>query len=296
MHEQSPFAFTVARLDGAAAQCQTQPSVTGTEQPGWFTPMDGKTHEVRLDRTGTALTTDLRATGLVRARVARNSWGVRKAEVSASLAVSATPRSPHVCSVMWNSLGGVAMNTRISKRSWLVVRSSRSATGYSEGGVEIYGPSVSSSAIVPAGRSLDRLVPPGDYGTTSYVTSMVTLTPNTAATASARATFKAMVALLPVGTRRSLRGTARGLVTPGHRSCTDNRVRVAFSDAARNRTRQITFYVNGDRRVVLRGRALQRSSILLSRIAPRSDGVVKAVVIAKSGARRTMRSTSWPCR
>lgn len=294
---QSTYAYTVALLqDGAGCNNQSIP-LTGPEPSNMFVPLDGKTHTAVMDRRGTTSGATLRGTGSVSGRVVSTSQGLRKSYLTATVAASVTPgSSPRPCTVMTNALGGVEMDVTATKKSWLVVRSSGSAVGHSEAGVEVSGTTTPLYVVIPKGRAVVRLVPPGSYNIHSFLTSKSRLLASGTATVSSRATMSGTAALVPVGTRRSLTGSGTGFVAAGHRNCTSNEVRVAFSRAARTRTRSITFYVNGERRVVLRGRALIRSSIVLRRIAPASAGVIKAVVRTRSGARRTMASTSWPCR
>ncbi|MFC5728217.1 hypothetical protein [Nocardioides vastitatis] len=111
-----------------------------------------------------------------------------------------------------------------------------------------------------------------------------------------RASADVAANIFPIGTLRSQRGRALRFLRAGHRNCTDHKVRVALSRSLPRRAKRVTLYVNGDRRTVLTGRELRRTAVVLRRIAPRSDGVVRAVVVRKSGAREAMRATSWPCR
>jgi hypothetical protein len=188
------------------------------------------------------------------------------------------------------------MEVTATKRSWAVVRSSGTAVGYSEGSVEFGGGNQPVYFDVPKGRSLTRLVSAGRYQVQPSLTSKSTLPTNGRRAVSARSTMSATAALIPVGTLRTQRGKAVRFVRAGHRDCVDHKVRVRLSDSLPRAAKRVTLYVNGKKRTVLTGRELRRSGVTLRQIAPRSLGVIKAVVVRKSGAKNAMRATSWPCR
>lgn len=272
-------------------------SVTGAKPAPLPTKADGVWRTITMSRSGSLATSALSGTAVGRARVVSDAHGVTRIDLRMSSTVSLKPSGPSPCVIGYRTRSGAtALDVTVAKRSWLAVRSSVTARGAVEGSIGAGKMDESASYFVAPGKSLTRLVAPGSYGMGGEAGSGTSVPAGSTTATSASSSVSGLVAFFPVGTRRSLSGDGRAFATVGHRSCTYNRVRVTFTDRTRTSARQIALYVNGDRRYVLRGRSLQRSSILLTRIAASSDGVVKAVVTTKSGARRTMRSTSWPCR
>ncbi len=53
--------------------------------------------------------------------------------------------------------------------------------------------------------------------------------------------------------------------------------------------------MNGEHRFTLSGRELRRSTAYLRAIPKKSAGSVRAAIVLKSGAKRSVSSTSWPC-
>lgn len=288
-------AYETASVSGDPG-CAT-PTFTGSRPGSLEVPADGRARVVTLDRTGRAATSTLRAAGTIRGWAARNSWGTHRVSVSAVVAVSAKPSAATVCSVSLQATGAVFAEAKSVRKSWLVVRS----TGSSRGGAAV-APIIgiqrmpsSFSILVAPGRSVTRLVPAGDYAVGGRLTPRVVAAARTTTGQSASASVSGTVSLLPVGTLRSRTGRGLAYVTVGHRSCGTNSTYAYLSSAARSKAKRITFFVDGQRRGVLQGRALQRSALLVSGIAPRGTGEVQAVIRLKSGAKRTMRAISWPC-
>lgn len=275
-----------------------KPAFTGSRPGTHAIPADGRPRVVKLDRSGRAGVTIIGAAGTVQGWAARNSWGTHRVSVSAVVAVSAKPSQSTICSVSLQATGAVFAEARSIRKSWVVVRS----TGSSRGGAAV-APAIGVEALtgdplhvlVTPGRSVTRLVPAGDYAVGGRVTPRVVTGAHNTILRSASAKVSGTVSLLPVGTLRSRTGAGQTYVKVGHRNCAGNSTYAYFSSAARSKAQRITFYVDGQRRGILTGSALQRSSLLVTRIAPRGIGEVQAVIRLKSGEKRTMRAISWPC-
>lgn len=275
-----------------------KPAFTGSRPGSHAIPADGRPRVVKLDRTGRAGITTIGAAGTVRGWAARNSWGTHRVAVSAVVAVSAKPSQSSICSVSLQATGAVFAEAHGIRKSWVVVRS----TGSSRGGAG-RAPVIGVEAVtgdplhilVAPGSSLTRLVPAGDYAVGGRVTPRVVTGAHNTLLRSASASVSGTVSLLPVGTLRARTGAGQSYVTVGHRNCGNNSTTASFSAAARAKAKRITFYVDGQRRGVLQGTALQRSSLPITGIAPRGIGEVQAVIRLKTGEKRTMRAISWPC-
>lgn len=287
-------AFEWANVPAGCAE----PVFTGS-RPGEVTvPADGVTRTIRLDRTASSTVRTLRATAVVTGRAWGSSWGTTRVRMRITADTSATPRQATPCSVtLAVRTGLVASTVRVPKRSWVVVRGSASARGTVTGavGVESSSNQLSGVAVKP-GQALTRLIAPGTYNVGGRVFTRASVPADSMTPQSSAVGANITVDVVPIGTLRTQRGTALRFVRAGHRNCTDHKVRVRLSSSLPRRAKRVTFYVNGDKRAVLTGRELRRSAIVLRRIAPRSYGVVRAVVLRKSGARNTMQATSWPCR
>lgn len=278
----------------ADATC-AKPTFTGPRPGTVALPADGRTREYRLDRTGGTPAVALHAAGTVRGWAARNSWGTHRVVVSALAAVSSRPRSGGACALSLRTEAALFARVAGVRKSWLVVTSSGSSRGGAASPpiVGLQGDTV--QALVAPGRSLTRLVPAGDYLIGARVTPRATAAAHSTTVQGASASVSATVSLLPVGTLRAQSGGGLAYVTAGHRSCASNSTYAYFSSAARTKAQRITFYVDGQRRGVLTGSALQRSALPVTGIAPRGIGEVRAVIRLKSGDKRTMRAISWPC-
>lgn len=267
-------------------------ALTGPQHPGSTAlPVDGTVRTFTIDVSGWDQHTTFRATGRVRASATRSGRGMRRLAIDASLAASTAPTAERRCGAALEAFAGVSVAVTTTQRSWLVAQSA--VSGALDGSVRAARKGTSVIDL-PLGQRATRLVAPGDYRLTSSGRARVVEEPGGGGAARS-GTFTSSVAVIPVGTRRSLSGTGLSFVTFGHRSCADDRVRARLSDAARSRVRKVTFFVNGQRRQVLRGRQLQRSGTQLSSIGPRTSGAVRAELVLRSGARRTTSSTSWPC-
>lgn len=271
------------------------PTFTGSRPGSVALPADGRTRQYQLGRTGRAATSTLGAQGTVRGWAARNSWGTHRLVVSAVAGLSAKPSTATFCAVTLRAEAALFSRVTGIGRSWLVVSSSGASRGGAAAApiVGLQGDTV--QALVTPGRSVTRLVPAGDYTIGARVAPRVVAPARTTTAQSASASVSATVSLLPVGTLRARSGRGLAYVKVGHRSCAGNSTYAYFSSAARTKALRITFYVDGQRRGVLTGSALQRSALLVTRIAPRGIGKVEAVIRLKTGEKRTMKAISWPC-
>src|SRR5690606_11149440 len=91
----------------------------------------------------------------------------------------------------------------------------------------------------------------------------------------------------PIGTLRSRTGNGLGYVNVGHRDCARHRTILRFSSAARSRARKVTVFVNGKRRIVLKGRHVRRAVLTVTSIPAASSGALRVVTTLKGGGRRT---------
>ena len=274
---------------------------TGTDATGATPtldlPVNGGWRTVSMQRTGGVVaTSQTSSTSKVSGRVSTTARGGTRLDLSVRAAARATPTSVSpTCTVRYDGRGGGGVETTVSRRSWMVARSTVTAQGAHGGDVMLQALDGSYFAGTTPGKPLTRLVAPGSYLLFAIVDAKTEVPAGSTTARSASATMTASMSAIPIGTRRTLTGTGRPYVVAGHRDCARSRVAVALTRAARTKVRSIAFFVDGQRRVVLRGRGLQRSSLLLTRLAPRKFGVVRADVVLRSGAKRVMRSTSWPC-
>ena len=198
------------------------------------------------------------------------------------------------CTVKYGLGGAVESTVSVPVSSWAVARGSAKVQGGSSSNFEAVSPDRTVRVVGSLGYPSTRLVPAGSFSARLWLSpNAVSAGPVTTVRASVNGT--GTVAFVPIGTRRTLSGTGTGLISVGHRDCGRNRVVASFSSAARTRLRSATFAVDGQRRVVLRGRQLQRSSLVLGSIARTGAGKVSVQMVLKSGARRVTASTSWPC-
>lgn len=259
---------------------------------------NGVWHSGRLQREGTLGSSRVTATSTVQGRAVGDRWGTARLGARIATRVVADPASqPSICRVQYRVDNAVrAVDVAVRGTSWLVIRSSRSgvAGGFS-GQFGALRNDERVRVLVAPGQSRKQLIPGGSYAIGGGTVSSVQVEAYSTATQVATAEVRAAVEIFPIGTRRTHSG-ATGYARSGHRSCTEHKVRITLTDKARNRARRITFYVDGDRRRVLTGSAIQRPGLTLRSIRPASYGKVRVVVLTRSGARRTMRSTTWPCR
>jgi hypothetical protein len=277
------------------ATCTSSPG-TGAE-PELDLPVNGGWRTVHMSRTGSRYaTTQMAGTSDTSARVSSDARGATRLEVKATTTARATPSSASPdCTVRYSATGGAGIQVAVTRRSWIVVRSSVTSRGGFGG--ELYVEATDSDFVVESvpGKGITRLVTPQTYQLIGALAAEVDVPAGSATARSSSASMVASLAVLPVGTRRTHTGNGRPFVTAGHRNCAQNRTLMTLTRAARTKARSITFFADGQRRVVLRGRALQRSSILLTRLAPRKFGLVRAEIVLRSGAKRVTQSTSWPC-
>lgn len=278
-------------------------SPSDCEQPDWSpaykslgVPADGRTRELRLTQTGQGGLSKLSASRSVQGAYGANSWGTRRVTLRASAAVSAGPNASTRCAVTRLSTSAAFYTESMTapKRSWLVVRSSGSVRP--SGTSAIVGLTGDSfNAVVKPGGSITRLVPAGAYTIGARLEPRLSVPAGTTTTRSASASVSAKVSLFPIGTVRSHGGTGTRFVAFKHRSCTYDRVPVLLGRSTPTLVKSITFYVNGDRRFTLSGRELRRTAAYLRAIPKKSAGSVRAAIVLKSGAKRSVSSTSWPC-
>ncbi|MBU2696871.1 hypothetical protein [Pimelobacter sp. 30-1] len=232
-------------------------------------PRDGRTHTARLQRTGRVSNSTVSATSVVTGDVSGDARGGVRMGLAISSQVSARP------------LGGTICALSYTLDSAVVAASADSGTEY----------------VVPPGRSLTRLVPPGGYAVGTRVTAQVAVpaTSGTPAPVAASASVSGTLELVPIGTLRRQSGAARAFLRAGHRDCAARRVTMTLSPRARTKARRITLAVAGRRAEVLTGKALRRGTVTRGRIPARSDGAIRATVVTRAGAVRRLSATSWPC-
>lgn len=260
-------------------------------------PADNRAYERRVSQKAQGGASMLSASRFVRARYAASAWGTRRVELRASAAVSAGP-NPSPCVIKRFNATAAMYTTGMAapRKSWLVVRSSGSMTGpQTSVVVGLTGDGDFNRVITQPDGSITRLVPAGDYTIGARLEPQITVPQNSTTTRSASANVTASVTLYPIGTLRTFTGTGRSYVRTGHRDCALNRARIDLTAATRKYARKITFSVNGVRRVTMRSAGLQRSSFYLGRIPDASAGAIRAAIVLKSGAKRTMQATTWPC-
>lgn len=275
--------------------CTSAPG-TGTE-PELDLPVNGGWRTVHMSRTGASFaTSQVASSGDASARVVSDRRGTTRLDVKTAVRAKATPTSASpYCSVDYHAGGGAGIQVAVTRRSWAVLRSTASARGTLDGTIYLGTADYSWDVETTPGKGLTRLVRPRTYQLVAEISSEVRVPAGSTTARSSSASMTANLSIIPTGTRRTHTGSGLAYVTAGHRDCANSRVTMRFTNAARSKARKITFYVNGQRRIVLRGRQIQRSSLLLTRIAPSSAGIVRAEVVLRSGARRAMQSTSWPC-
>ncbi len=259
---------------------------------------DGAWHTTaNVTRSGTYQGTAWSRSVSTKARITRSSRGGARLEVRATASSKVDPSPRATCAFNDEVSGWANLELTLPVRSWLVLGSrvaSQSGNGQAHGRAVVTSADGVVASVV-AGGSRTRLVAAGSYEVTADGGVRTGLSNGSTRTKSHRATVNSSAAFVPIGTRRTHQGTGRSYLTPGHRDCARNHVRVTFSNAVRTRARSITFSVDGDRRTRLTGRGLDRASLTLGRIARKGKGAVRADIVLRSGARRTMTSTSWPC-
>lgn len=258
----------------------------------------GQTRELEGNLSGQAGGSKLSASRFVRGSYSANSWGTRRVVLRGSVAVSAGP-NPSPCTVKkFNATVRVyTLGMSAPKRSWLVVRSSGARSGSGGVIVGMTGRVFGSQPPVlqqPDG-AITRLVPAGEYEIGAELKPQVSVPAGSTTTRRASASVSAKVSLFPIGTVRSHGGTGTRFVAFKHRSCAYDRVPVQLGRSTPTLVKSITFYVNGDRRFTLSGRELRRTTAYLRAIPKKSAGSVRAAIVLKSGAKRSVSSTSWPC-
>lgn len=287
---------SISRLD--RDECIDTVSTSGREPQTVRLRTDGVWQAIpRLTREGQISTSAVRAASDVSGRVATDSWGTTRVGMRIATTITARPSRPaSYCEFSYSVDAFVEVfDVTVRGLSWLVVRSSGKSAGAVQDLLRAARSDDKVQLSVRPGGSITRLVPGGSYGLGGGSTSTVTVPRNTSDPRAASSSIAATISVYPIGTRRTHSG-ATGYARSGHRSCTEHKVRITLTDKARNRARRITFYVDGDRRRVLTGSAIQRPGLTLRSIRPASYGKVRVVVHTRSGARRTLRSTTWPCR
>ncbi len=280
---------------GSVTDCPV--AITGAGPATRSIPADGAWRTVNLDRTGTMAKSKVRGIVVGRGKVAADSRGGYRLDVSISNAVSLTPSAASPCKISYGTGSStLAEDVGVTKKSWLVIGGTVRGRGEVTGILGAQRTDLTGTVTVAPGRSATQLIPSGWYTMAARAGSRTFVPPGTTTPTSATNVFNGFVAIIPVGTRRSLSGNGLGYVSVDHRDCTLNRVRLPFTSRARAYAAKISLYVNGDRRAVLTGSALQRTSYTLSNIAPASAGAVKVVIRTKSGSTLTSSSTSWACR
>lgn len=280
---------------GSVADCPA--AITGAKPPSRSIPADGAWRTANLDRSGVLGSSKVRGIAVSRGKVTTDSRGASRVDVSISNAVSLTPSGASPCSIVYATNGSTAaFDVAVTKKSWLVLGGTVRGRGEVTGSLEAQRMDGSGRVAVVPGRSATRLVPSGWYAMGVQTGSRTFVPPGSTTPTQSTSIFEGFVAIIPVGTRRSLSGNGLGYVSVDHRDCTLNRVRLPFTSRARTAAAKITLYVNGVRRAVLTGSGLQRTSYTLTGIDPASTGAVKAVIRTKSGSTLTVSSTSWACR
>ncbi|TWG97824.1 hypothetical protein L615_003300000170 [Nocardioides sp. J9] len=233
------------------------------------------------------------------ARITRDARGGVRVDVRANAASSIRPNPTATCGFDDEVAGTAEVEVTLPVASWVVARSrvlDQAGNGQAHGHVGVSNwPGPLRLDVTTGGTTKPKRFPAGTYDATFYSGARTSVSTGTTAAKAHDATVLSSATFMPVGTRRTLRGNGRSLLVPGHRRCATHSVRVAFSAALRARARAITITVDGTRRVRLTGKGVDRSALVLRKVAPRTAGVVRASVVLRSGARRTMTTTSWPC-
>lgn len=259
-------------------------------------PADGRSRELRVTHQGQGALSSLSASRFTGGSYSANAWGTRRVLIRASAAVSAGPNPSTFCSVpRFNATAALyTQSMSAPKKSWLVVRSSGTRTSSSTVLVGLTGDTFNSVLQQPDG-SISRLVPAGSYTIGARLESTISVPTSSTTTRRASASLSARVSLFPIGTVRSHGGTGTRFAAFGHRNCSYDRVPVRLGRSAPRYVQRITFFVDGDRRFTLSGRQLSSTTVKLRAIPKRSAGSVRAAIVLKSGAKRAVSSTSWPC-
>ncbi len=270
-------------------------TMSGSEPGDVRIAPDGRWRTITLRRSGRLSSSDITGGATVTGRVTTDARGTTRVGMKVSASASARPVASSVCSVDHYSVSASseARKAVSPTRAWLVIRSSGSVRGVTDARFGAKGPT--RDYFIRLGQSLTRLVPAGTYTLGGGVAASVSVAARSTRAASSAANATANVAVIRIGTLRTFTGTGRSYVRTGHRDCALNRARIDLTAAARTSARRITFSVNGVPRVTMRSAGLQRSSFYLGRIPDASAGAIRADIVLKSGARRTMQATTWPC-
>lgn len=255
---------------------------------------DGRWRTIYLRRSGSVSESNVAGSATVSGRVTTDARGTTRVGMKVSAAATARPTVPSICSLEYGvTASSDAQRAVVPAKAWLVIRSTGSVRGTTDATFGAEGPT--RDYFIRLGQSLTRLVPAGTYTLGGGVAASVSVAARSTTAASSAANATANVAVIRIGTLRTFAGTGRAYVRTGHRDCALNRARVDLTAATRKYARRITFSVNGVRRVTMRSAGLQRSSFYLGRIPDATAGAIRADIVLKSGARRTMQATTWPC-
>ena len=269
-------------------------TVGGTEPGDVRLAPDGRWRTITLRRSGRLSSSDMTGGATVTGRVTTDARGTTRLGMKVSASASARPTASSPCSLRYSvSATSEARRAVSPTKAWLVIRSTGSVRGTTDAMFGAEGPT--RDYFIRLGQSLTRLVPAGTYTLGGGVAASVNVAASSTRAASSAANAKANVAVIRIGTLRTLTGTGRPYVRTGHRDCALNRIRVDLTEAARTKARRITFSVNGVARVTMRSAGLRRSSFYLGRIPDASAGALRADIVLKSGARRTTYASTWPC-
>lgn len=270
-------------------------TLSGSEPGDVRIAPDGRWRTITLRRSGRLSSSDIAGGATVTGRVTTDARGTTRVGMKVSASASARPVASSICSIDHYTVSATsdARKAVSPTRAWLVIRSTGSVRGTTEAMFGAEGPT--RDYFIRLGQSLTRLVPAGTYTLGGGVAASVSVAAHSTKAASSAANATANVALVRIGTLRTFAGTGRPYVRTGHRDCSLNRARIDLTAAARTQARRITFSVNGVRRVTMRSAGLQRSSFYLGRIPDASAGAIRADIVLKSGAKRTMQATTWPC-
>lgn len=262
-------------------------------------PPDGRERLATADRTGHAGASDLRGIAVIRGRVSGDARGTTRVGLRATANGSATPTgASNVCTVTLRTTAMVDVDVTVARPSWLVVGSAgRSAprADSARGGIELLRWDGTFDLFVPMGKSLTRLVAPGDYNLSGGLDTTLAVPTRTTGVLTVSGSIDGTADLFPIGTLRKHSGKARAYIRAGHRDCAGRQVTMTLTPKAAAKARRITLAVNGKRAKVLTGKALRRASVRLTKIPARSNGAISATVVTRSGAVRKMSATSWPC-
>lgn len=270
-------------------------NLSGREPGDVRVPPDGRWRTVTLRRSGRVSSSDVTGGATVTGRVSTDTRGTTRVGMKVSASASARPAWSSFCSIdrYLVSASSDAVRAVTPTKAWLVIQSTGSVRGTTDATFGAEGPT--RDYFIRLGQSLTRLVPAGTYTLGGGVAASVSVAARSTTAASSAANATANVAVIRIGTLRTFAGTGRAYVRTGHRDCALNRARIDLTAATRKYARRITFSVNGVRRVTMRSAGLQRSSFYLGRIPDATAGAIRADIVLKSGARRTMQATTWPC-